>query len=185
MATAPLLPSLLLALALLSPDPGTPAATAPGLPAPAARSQHGSPSSPESTGPRAVWPLQPQPRVVAGFAPPAERWAPGHRGVDLLGRPGQPVRAAVAGRVSHVGRVAGVGVVAVSHGATRTTYQPVVGWVALGARVAAGEAIGALDVRGGHCLPRACLHWGLLRGRTYLDPLSLLDAPRPVRLYPW
>lgn len=35
-----------------------------------------------------------------------------------------------------------------------------------------------------HCFPRACLHWGWLRGETYLDPLELVGAG-PVRLVPW
>jgi hypothetical protein len=29
----------------------------------------------------------------------------------------------------------------------------------------------------------ACLHWGLRRGETYLDPMTLLSPPR-VRLLP-
>ena len=37
--------------------------------------------------------------------------------------------------------------------------------------------------RARHCLPRACLHWGWLRGETYLDPLRLVGGG-PVRLLP-
>ena len=68
-------------------------------------------------------------------------------------------------------------------GGLRSTYEPVVASVAVGDSVAAGTAIGALESMGSHCLPRACLHLGALRGRTYLDPLSLLSTPR-VRLLP-
>ena len=46
--------------------------------------------------------------------------------------------------------------------------------------------IGRLLLAGSHCAPAACLHWGLIRGETYLDPLTLVGAvPQPVRLYPW
>jgi murein DD-endopeptidase MepM/ murein hydrolase activator NlpD len=131
-----------------------------------------------------VWPLSPRPTVVDRFDPPSERWGRGHRGVDLAGRVGQPVRAAVAGQVTFAARIAGVGSVVVGHGATRTTYQPVDATVARGDRVAAGQRIGHLEWHGTHCAPAACLHWGLLRGEQYLDPLTLVDAPKPVRLLP-
>src|SRR3954449_10514353 len=78
----------------------------------------------ESAGP-AVWPLDPRPSLVTGFDPPTTPWGAGHRGVDLLGQPGQTVRAALAGTVTFAGTLAGRGVVVVSHGATRTTYEPV------------------------------------------------------------
>ena len=131
-----------------------------------------------------VWPLSPEPGVVFAFDPPTSRWGPGHRGVDLAGSVGQPVRAAQAGSVSFAGRIAGRGVVVVTHGAVRTTYEPVAATVAVGDEVGAGDPIGRLELLGSHCLPRACLHWGLLRGATYLDPLTLVGAG-PVRLLPW
>jgi hypothetical protein len=79
--------------------------------------------------------------------------------------------------------VAGRGVLVVDHGETRTTYEPVVGSRAVGSRVAEGRVIGRLALPGSHCAPRACLHWGWLRGETYLDPLGLVGAA-PVRLLP-
>ena len=131
-----------------------------------------------------VWPLRPRPLVRRRFDPPAVRWGRGHRGVDLAGRPGQRVSAALAGRVTYAGRLAGRGVVVVDHGATRTTYEPVTASVRVGDRVAAGGLVGRLELFGSHCFPRACLHWGLIQGRDrYLDPLSLLGAA-PVILLP-
>ncbi len=185
---AALLPVLLPVL-VLSPE----AAAAPEVPRSWASARTpGPPTGPTSaaappvTRPSAgVWPLRPQPAVVRRFDPPSVSWGRGHRGVDLAGRVGQPVRAAVAGQVSFAGRIAGVGTVAVRHGATRTTYQPVEPTVVRGEPVAAGQPIGRLAWHGTHCSPSACLHWGLLRGEQYLDPLSLVDAPRPVRLLPW
>jgi murein DD-endopeptidase MepM/ murein hydrolase activator NlpD len=133
--------------------------------------------------PVGMWPLVPQPQVVAPFDPPTSTWGAGHRGVDLLGTVGQRVRTALPGRVSFVGRIAGRGVVVVDHGATRTTYEPVAAQVSTGDPVAGGAPLGALELGGSHCLPRACLHWGWIRGEVYLDPLRLVGAG-PVRLLP-
>jgi murein DD-endopeptidase MepM/ murein hydrolase activator NlpD len=121
--------------------------------------------------------------VVASFDPPDSTWGAGHRGVDLAGHPGQPVRSALAGVVSFAGSIAGRGVVVVDHGDTRTTYEPVGATARIGDVVAAGDRIGLLTLAGSHCLPGACLHWGWLRGSTYLDPLRLVGLG-PVRLLP-
>lgn len=130
------------------------------------------------------WPLPGHPAVVRGFAPPATPYGPGHRGVDLAGRPGMPVFAAGAGVIGYAGMLAGRGVVTVQHtGGLRTTYEPVLSLVRSGQRVTAGQTIGALTAGHPGCRPAACLHWGLLRGETYLDPLSLLGVGR-VRLLP-
>lgn len=138
---------------------------------------------PGSSDPVGVWPLHPAPQVVRGFDPPASTWGAGHRGVDLLGRPGQQVRTALPGVVSFAGVIAGRGVVVVDHGSTRTTYEPVTAEVARGVSLSAGDRIGVLQAAGSHCLPRTCLHWGWLEGETYLDPLRLVGAG-PVRLLP-
>lgn len=140
-------------------------------------------SAPGEPDPVGVWPLDPVPVVVAGFDPPSSTWGAGHRGVDLLGTVGQPVRSALAGRVSFAGRIAGRSVVVVDHGDTRTTYEPVSGSLDIGTEVAQGTRIGVLELPGSHCFPRACLHWGWLRGTAYLDPLLLVGAG-PVRLLP-
>lgn len=133
--------------------------------------------------PVGVWPLQPAPEVITRFDPPDTPYGAGHRGVDLAGRVRQVVRSALPGRVRFAGMIAGRGVVVVGHGDTRTTYEPVSGTVTVGDRVAAGDPIGRLQQFGSHCLPRSCLHWGWLRGETYLDPLRLV-GDGPVRLLP-
>ncbi len=133
--------------------------------------------------PRGEWPLQPAPEVVDAFDPPDSPYGAGHRGVDLAGSPGQVVHSALPGRVSYAGSLAGRGVVVVEHGATRTTYEPVTATVRLGAPVARGDPIGALQLGGSHCFPRACLHWGWIEGETYLDPLLLVGLG-PIRLLP-
>jgi murein DD-endopeptidase MepM/ murein hydrolase activator NlpD len=127
------------------------------------------------------WPLgPPAPRVVRPFAPPATPWGPGHRGVDLAARPGLPVYSAALGTVSYAGRLAGRGVIAITHGSLRTTYLPVRPSVRKGHTVQAGSRIGTVEPSS-HCT-MSCLHWGLLRGDTYLDPLQLVQ--REVRLLP-
>lgn len=130
-----------------------------------------------------TWPLPPPHVVVAPFAPPSEPWLPGQRGVVLAGRPGERVLAAGAGVVGFAGRVGRMPVVTIVHGPLRTTYEPVSATVRRGQRVGAGAVIGRLLPIGSECPPRTCLHWGLLRGSAYLDPMSLLNLTE-VRLLP-
>ena len=137
--------------------------------------------------PRGAWPLDPEPDVVRPFEPPPHPYAAGHRGVDLAGTAGQPVRAALPGTVGFAGSIGGKPVVTVLHGGRRTTYEPVVASVEPGQQVAAGAVLGRLVTLDSHCFPAACLHWGLVEGRgddqEYLDPLTLVDGG-PVRLLP-
>jgi len=142
------------------------------------------PAAPEPPEPRWRAPLDAPIRILRRFAPPALPWLSGHRGVDLAAEPGTPIRAAGAGRVGYAGDLAGRGVVTVLHeGGLRTTYLPVRPLVERGASVRAGDVIGTLESPTGHC-PGSCLHWGLLRGDHYLDPLLLLGRAR-VRLLPF
>jgi murein DD-endopeptidase MepM/ murein hydrolase activator NlpD len=130
------------------------------------------------------WPLDGSPSVVRRFDPPPEPWLAGHRGVDLAAEPGAAVRAAGAGVVAFAGMVAGRGVVSVDHpNGLRTTYEPVDVLVAAGTAVARGTQLGVVVPGHAGCPVAACLHWGLRRGDTYLDPLMLLGFVR-VRLLP-
>ncbi|MFT4299777.1 MAG: peptidoglycan DD-metalloendopeptidase family protein [Aeromicrobium sp.] len=122
-----------------------------------------------------TWPLSGH-RVERDFAAPTTEYGAGHRGVDLPGTPGEAVRAVAAGTVAFVGEVGGTPVVTVSHGAERSTYQPVAPTVAVGQAVDAGEQIGTLLAGHGGCGSAACLHLGRLRGQTYLDPTELLGG---------
>jgi murein DD-endopeptidase MepM/ murein hydrolase activator NlpD len=95
------------------------------------------------------------------------------------------VLAAGDGVVVFAGMVAGRPVVSVDHpGGLRTTYEPVAPVVGAGQPVARGSPIGTLEAGHPGCPGAACLHWGLRRGDTYLDPLLFLRPPR-VRLLPW
>lgn len=142
------------------------------------------------------WPLAGEPRVLAVFERPAQRWSPGHRGVDLAVDAGQAVVAPAGGTVTFVGRVVDRSVVALeTPDGLRSTLEPVAATVAVGQVVVAGDAVGTVeDPAAGrsHCAPGACLHWGVRRGAgreaTYLDPLLVLLArgsPGAPALLPW
>jgi len=137
-----------------------------------------------------TWPLlEPSmragPTILRPFEPPPHRWDTGHRGIDLAGYLGDPVRAAGPGVVLYAGRLVDRGVVVIGHGLLRTSYEPVEATLAVGANVALGEQIGTLGA--GHCASGPCLHWGLLGGHghatVYYDPLLLLGCGR-LRLEP-
>lgn len=131
-----------------------------------------------------VVPLAGQPDVTRPFDPPSTPYGSGHRGVDLAGTPGQSVRAAGGGVIGYAAPLAGRGVVTVLHsGGLRTTYEPVTATVTVGESVQPGDPIGTLQAGHRGCPAAACLHWGLLQGEVYLDPMSLL-SPGPLRLLP-
>ncbi|WP_308427577.1 M23 family metallopeptidase [Streptomyces albospinus] len=132
------------------------------------------------------------PTVLRGWEPPPAPWAAGHRGVDLAASAGAVVRSAAPGQVAFTGTVAGRGVLTIELSGSgrpplRTTYEPVRATAHTGQHVMAGQPVGVLQRGTFHC--RApCLHWGLLRGKSYLDPLSLLPPAMlhggPSRLLP-
>jgi murein DD-endopeptidase MepM/ murein hydrolase activator NlpD len=130
-----------------------------------------------------TWPLAPDPQVVHAFRAPPTPWSAGHRGVDLAAVVGQPVLSAGRGRVTFSGVVAGRGVVVVLHPeGLRTSYEPVDQRAPVGTLVHPGSRIGVVGGDVGHCSPATCLHWGLRRGETYLDPLLLVGLGPPVLL---
>ncbi len=176
---------LLTATALLAPVPRLPLTPSAMVVRPAA------PDPPVPAVGRA-WPVGSHPPILRGWEPPRNPYGPGHRGVDLTAPAGAPVRAVAAGRVSFAGRVAGRGVVSVELTDTgdpplRVTYEPVEATVRKGDEVEAGELVGTVEPTGSHCTA-ICLHWGLRKGDTYLDPLSLLPPwllqRGPSRLLP-
>ena len=140
----------------------------------------GSPPQTES-GPRWRWPLAPRPPVLRRFRAPPNRYAAGHRGLDLGAVTDTAVLAVADGRITHAGAVAGRGTVTITHGSgLRSSYEPVDPSVAVGDVVAAGDVIGRLapGTAVGHCGDRACLHLGARRGDAYVDPWPLLAGGR-------
>lgn len=131
--------------------------------------------------------MSPTPTVVNGFAPPPERWLPGHRGVDLAAPAGALVRAAGHGVINFAGMVGGKHVVSIRHpDGLLTTYEPVTATVTTGQPVSRGGSIGMLLAGHAGCTS-PCLHWGARRGAgasaVYFDPLALLGQVQ-VRLKP-
>jgi murein DD-endopeptidase MepM/ murein hydrolase activator NlpD len=122
------------------------------------------------------WPLD-DGHVGRRFEPPPDRYAAGHRGIDLEASVGDAVRAVAAGRVTFAGPVGGVPVVTIDHGAERSTYQPVRATVRVGDAVVARQVVGTLLGEHSHCAG-PCLHLGRLAGDDYLDPLGLLGGGR-------
>ncbi|MDN5789253.1 MAG: M23 family metallopeptidase [Micrococcales bacterium] len=144
--------------------------------------------TPAPTAPAAraewAWPLDPRPPVVRAFDPPDQPWLAGHRGVDLATRVDATVHTPTGGRISFTGTIAGRGVVVVAHAnGLRSTFEPVRDAPPLGTAVSRSEPIGTVGAAAGHCAPATCLHWGVIRGRTYLDPLGLLGRA-PIILLP-
>lgn len=127
--------------------------------------------------PRLAPPLTPF-RVVAVYRPPLDAFAPGHRGVDLAARAGQPVRSPMAGVVSFAGAVGGRPVLSITSGSAVVSLEPVSGAPAVGTTVRAGEPVGWMAT-GGHCAGH-CLHVGLRVAGQYRTPFALR-----ARLVPW
>lgn len=117
--------------------------------------------------------------VVRDFEPPAHRYGPGHRGVDLAALPGTTVRATLPGTIRFAGPVTRRGWVTVDHGGGLVTTYGDLGTFAVrsGQRVAAGDALGTLAVNAVH------LDWGAKLNGAYIDPLSLL-VRWPLALVP-
>ena len=129
------------------------------------------------------WPLRPKPQVLTPFDRPEHDWLPGHRGVDLAAGEGEPVLAVADGTVVFAGSVAGKPVVSVDHpGGLRSTYEPVSASVTAGTRVRRGAVVGFVQSGHGSCTS-TCVHWGIRRGRDYLDPTALIRG-HPIRLKP-
>ncbi|MEJ6019473.1 M23 family metallopeptidase [Corynebacterium sp. H113] len=121
-------------------------------------------------------------QVARGYQPPEKRWLAGHRGVDLASSDGDAVHASAAGVVHFAGVIAGRPSISVMHAdGIRTTYQPVDFIVQRGDRVSRGQVLG--HVRTPELFDERGVHWGALRGETYLNPLDLLGS-RTIVLKP-
>lgn len=121
-------------------------------------------------------------QVLQRFERPVDRFAAGHRGVDLAVEHGQRVRAIGSGVVTFVGDVAGTPSITVDHQRVRSSYLPVQAQVAPGDQVHAGTVLGTISAPA-HC-PRTCLHLGLRRpawdardatSDPYLDPIAWIN----------
>lgn len=127
------------------------------------------------------WPI-PSHVVVGPYLAPATPYGPGHRGIDIAGAAGEPVRAVDAGTVRFAGVVVDRPVRSITHaGGLISTYEPVVATVRAGDPVTAGQRIGRLEP--GHCAI-ACLHLGARLGEGYLNPMLFLGGLEYSVLWP-
>ncbi|MBG0739220.1 peptidoglycan DD-metalloendopeptidase family protein [Paeniglutamicibacter antarcticus] len=161
----------------------TPAAASAAAPRPSAPPQSTARSStPSKAGWH--WPLDPRPRLIRKFDPPAKPWLAGHRGIDLAAAPGTPILAPANGTVVFSGWVVDRTVVTIEHTpGLRSSFEPVDSPLPEGTTVVIGQPVGILAVSS-HCPPAGCLHWGVRRGQVYLDPLQFILDRRPSVLLP-
>src|SRR6187551_355509 len=115
-----------------------------------------SPAAPAAASGGVAWLDAPAPlEIAAVFERPASDWGAGHRGIDLWLDAGGRVLTPGDGVVTFAGRVAGRGVVVVSHpSGLRSTLEPVTASVDVGQPVRAGDAVGTLELSRSHCTPR-------------------------------
>jgi murein DD-endopeptidase MepM/ murein hydrolase activator NlpD len=129
------------------------------------------------------WPVAAPHDVVRPYDAPAQKWSPGHRGIDIAAPAGTVVTAPEEGRVHFSGVVVDRPVISLEHrGSVLSSFEPVEGLVDEGAIVARGQPIGVLLA--GHCGDRACLHLGARVEGRYVSPLLLLGELRPAVLLP-
>ncbi|WP_022878863.1 murein hydrolase activator EnvC [Microbacterium sp. B19] len=126
-----------------------------------------------------VWPVDAV-QIVRPFEAPANRYAAGHRGVDLGGV--ERVRSPAAGTIAFAGSVAGRPVITIDHGdGLVTTFEPVTTSLEVGDAVARGDPVGEVG-EGGHTVAGA-VHFGVRWNGEYVNPLRLLGGvPRAILL---
>ena len=119
-----------------------------------------------------VWPVRGT--IVSGFGDAAH---PSHQGIDLAARAGEPVLAALSGRVEFAGDMAGYGkVVVLSHGNSLSTVYAHLGEVRVhdGEGVDRGQTIATLA-------PEGYLHYEVRQSKQAVDPARFYAvAPPPL-----
>lgn len=119
--------------------------------------------------------------VVKQFQLGAQKWNPGHRGVDLSAAKSRAVYAPADGEVIYAGILVNRSVVSIRHEDDfRSTFEPVLPLVTVGDQVQRGELVALVIDQ--HCDEEKCLHWGFKLGADgYLNPMDFLKR-KQVRL---
>ena len=120
-------------------------------------------------------PLRPL-TVTRPFEPPPTPYAAGHRGVDLAVSLASECWLRRRASSASPGTLAGGAWLSSSMARCAPPTNRYWRSCGVGAQVTGGEQIGVLQPGHPGCPAAACLHWGLLRGDTYLDPLGMLGA---------
>ena len=139
-------------------------------------------SGPSATGEDWLWPVEGHRIVLDPFRAPAQKWMPGHRGMDVAAAHGIPVRAPESGTIAFSGVVVDRPLLTIAHdGGLVTTLEPVEPMRAAGDAVARGEIVGTV-AEGGHT-PRGALHIGVRWHGAYINPMTMFGGiPRAVLL---
>lgn len=125
-----------------------------------------------------IWPVVGP--VLRGFDPPRSAYGAGHRGIDIACWPGAVIGAPATGVVSFAGSVGGLRYVTLTHadGSQSTASFVDELLVRKGSTVLEGAAVATCGIgHPGAVIPH--VHFGVRAvDGSYLDPLSLLLAPR-------
>jgi murein DD-endopeptidase MepM/ murein hydrolase activator NlpD len=167
-----------------------PVVVAPGSPAPAAVAAPAPVEARAATAASAValtarwtWPVGPPHDLVRSFEAPASRYGPGHRGIDIIAGPGEPVRAPADGVVSFSGTVVDRPVLSIQHAEDLvSSFEPVTATVSEGDSVRAGQVVGMV-ASGAHCTEK-CVHFGVRRHGQYISPVLFLGGLSRAVLLP-
>jgi murein DD-endopeptidase MepM/ murein hydrolase activator NlpD len=101
-----------------------------------------------------------------------------HTGIDIQGEPGDKVVASANGTVSYTGisPTGGLTIVIRHNSRIRTTYLNLAGiYVNVGNHVKQGDIIGSLGAYDDISNEKCHLHFAVIYGNMYLDPVQLLD----------
>ncbi|MFW0110238.1 M23 family metallopeptidase [Rothia sp. P13129] len=124
--------------------------------------------------------------VLRAFQKPQQRWAKGHRGVDIVAH--GSIRAPMSGKIIFSGKVVDRYVITIEHeDGYKSSFEPVTQAKETGETVSIGEVIAQVDETVQHC-PQRCIHWGVRQNIAgeweYINPLTLLFLEKPSILLP-
>lgn len=128
-----------------------------------------------------TWPVQGTHTVISDYQAPLNPYSAGHRGIDIVAKPGDPVYAPDDGVIHFAGTVVDRGVLSIDHGKFHSSFEPIDTDVHQGQIVHRGQQIGIV-ASSNHC---TCLHLGARQDDNYLSPLALLSAIEPAVLMAW
>ena len=121
--------------------------------------------------------------IVKAFDKPERNWEPGHRGIDVAARVGEPIRAPASGEVRYVGTIAGTPVLSLTVDGYVVSFQPVISDLRKGDTVSAGQHIGTVADES-EC-PGGCIHIGMWKekgNKDYLDPAGAFTSDETLLL---
>ncbi|MFM1983818.1 MAG: hypothetical protein RL723_253 [Actinomycetota bacterium] len=134
-------------------------------------------------------PLETPIRLINQYRQPNSDFSAGHRGVDYLVEPAQPVFAPASGQIWFVGKVVDRNLVTIKHsGGIVSEFEPVCTNLHRGQTLLGGQPFGEVcEAEPGyrqHCESATCMHFSIRKDGAYLSPLFLLGGLNPSRLLP-